>query len=75
MNLIIESPQEVQGFAHSFVNEQTGKQEQSYYIQGIFTTVNKKNRNGRIYPRALWEREIEAEQKAINAKTINTLGE
>ena len=75
MNLIIESPQEVQGFAHSFVNEQTGKQEQSYYIQGIFTTVNKKNRNGRIYPRALWEREIEAYQKEINEKTINSLGE
>ena len=33
MNLIIESPQEVQGFAHSYINEATGAQEKSYYIQ------------------------------------------
>lgn len=75
MNLIIEAPQEVQGFAHSYINEATGTQEKSYYIQGIFSTINKKNRNGRIYPRQLWEREVEAYQKEINEKTINSLGE
>ena len=75
MNLIIKSPQEVQGFAHSYINEATGAQEKSYYIQGIFSTVNRKNRNGRVYPRQLWEREIEAYQKEINEKTINSLGE
>lgn len=75
MNLIIESPQEVQGFAHSYINEATGAQEKSYYIQGIFSTVNRKNRNGRIYSRQLWEREVEAYQKEINEKTINSLGE
>jgi len=28
------------------------------FIEGIFATANKKNKNGRIYEKSLWEREI-----------------
>lgn len=75
MNLIIEAPQEISGFCANDINESTGKQEKSYFIQGIFSTANRKNRNGRVYPKNLWEREIEAYQKEIRENTINTLGE
>lgn len=29
------------------------------YIEGIFATANKTNKNGRVYEKALWEREID----------------
>ena len=58
MNLIIESPLETHTFTGYELDESTGKQEKSYYVQGIFSTPDKKNRNGRIYSRAIWEREV-----------------
>lgn len=75
MNLIIETPQEVQGFSSMTLNEATGKEEKSYYIQGIFSTINRKNRNGRVYPKSIWVNEVNNYQKEIQNKTINSLGE
>ena len=75
MNLIIENAQEVSSYVTQEINESTGKTEKSYYIQGIFSTPGKKNRNGRIYSEEIWRREVEKYQKEINEKTINSLGE
>jgi hypothetical protein len=33
--------------------------EKKLYIEGIFATAEQKNRNGRIYPKAILEREVE----------------
>ena len=74
MNLIIESAQEVESKIETFLDE--NKQEQkAYYIEGIFSTTNTKNQNGRIYPTKLWETEVERYQNEIRNKTINSLGE
>ena len=37
------------------LNETTGQVEKKYKIKGIFSTINTKNRNGRIYPEKLWK--------------------
>jgi len=39
------------------VDESTGKK--NYYIEGVFLQAEQKNRNGRIYPTAILEREVE----------------
>lgn len=57
------------------LNEQTGKTEKKYKIKGIFSTIGEKNRNNRIYPRDLWEREVANYQNEIANGTINTLCE
>lgn len=57
------------------LNEATGKKEKTYRIKGIFSTIGERNRNGRIYPRELWEREIRNYQTEIANGTINTLME
>lgn len=75
MNLIIENPQEVSSYTTQEINESTGKTEKSYYIQGIFSTPGKKNKNGRVYSEDLWKREVEKYQKEIHNKTVNSLGE
>jgi hypothetical protein len=38
------------------INENT--KEKEYYIQGVFSTFDQKNRNGRVYPKHILEREI-----------------
>lgn len=57
------------------INEATGKKEKNYYIEGIFSTPGQKNRNGRIYPLSLWEKEVAKYQEEIKNNSINTLGE
>ena len=57
------------------LNEATGKKEKTYKIKGIFSTIGEKNRNGRVYPRKLWEREVSRYQAEIANGTINTLME
>lgn len=57
------------------INESTGKKEKTYKIRGIFSTIGEKNRNGRIYPRNLWENEIKSYQNEISSGSINTLME
>lgn len=57
------------------INEATGKSEKKYKIKGIFSTIGEKNRNGRTYPRPIWEREVAAYQNEIKSGSINTLME
>lgn len=57
------------------INEATGQPEKKYKISGIFSTIGEKNRNGRVYPRNLWETEVNSYQNEINSGSINTLME
>lgn len=42
-----------------FIVEGTGNgKEKSHYIQGVFMQAEQKNRNGRIYPKTILEREV-----------------
>lgn len=52
MKLISEALQEVQ-----FMTEEVSGLKQ-YYISGIFMQANQKNRNGRVYPSDILEREV-----------------
>lgn len=66
-NLDIESAE--------ILNEATGQKEKTYKLKGIFSTIGEKNRNGRTYPRELWEREVTAYQNKIESGSIDTLME
>ena len=57
------------------LNETTGQVEKKYKIKGIFSTINTKNRNGRIYPEKLWKEQVEKYQDVIASGSINTLME
>ena len=75
MKLIMEDPLLLDGSIEETLNESTGNTERNYYISGIFSTPEAKNRNGRVYSRSIWEREVAKYQKEINEKSVNTLGE
>lgn len=75
-NLIFEvDGQELNIESSETINESTGQKEKSYKLKGIFSTIGEKNRNGRVYPRKLWEAEVQSYQNEINAGSINTLME
>lgn len=57
------------------LDESTGKTSKKYKIRGIFSTIGEKNRNGRIYPRELWETEVSRYQNNFQSGSINTLME
>lgn len=57
------------------INEATGVTSRKYKIKGIFSTIGERNRNGRIYPRDLWETEITNYQSNFESGSINTLME
>ena len=57
------------------LNETTGQVEKKYKIKGIFSTINTKNRNGRIYPEKLWQEQVAKYQDVISSGSINTLME
>ena len=57
------------------MNEATGEVEKKYKIKGVFSTINTKNRNGRIYPEKLWKEQVEKYQDVIKSGSINTLME
>jgi hypothetical protein len=75
MKLIMEGASLLSGHFEDEMNESTGSTERNYYISGIFSTPEAKNRNGRVYSRAIWEREVQKYQKEINERSVNTLGE
>lgn len=66
---------EVKGEVVEELNESTGTSKKTYYISGTFSTIGEKNRNGRIYPRQIWEGEVSKYQSEIDGNTINTLME
>lgn len=57
------------------LNETTGQVEKKYKIKGVFSTINTKNRNGRIYPEKLWTEQVAKYQDVISSGSINTLME
>ena len=53
MKLITEVVEDIQ-----YLTEQNDEGEKSYYIEGIFMQAEKPNRNGRIYPKEVLEKEV-----------------
>jgi hypothetical protein len=49
--------------------------QKNYYIEGIFSTIEERNRNGRIYPKQIWETNVQKYQEEIKKNSVNTLGE
>lgn len=75
MKLIMEEASMLTGSFEDELNEASGNTERNYYLHGICSTPEKKNRNGRVYSRQIWEREVAKYQKEIKEKTVNSLGE
>jgi len=63
MKLLIEEP------VHLIESAKLAEDsEKKYYIQGIFAQAELKNRNGRLYPKAVMENAVEAYQKLIEGR-------
>ena len=69
MKLITEQVESAEYLVET--DEKSGKK--NHFITGIFMQAECKNRNGRIYPKAVMEREVKEYQKLIDAK--RSLGE
>lgn len=54
MKLIKESVEDVQ-----FITEAAENGKKNYFIEGVFLQSETKNRNGRVYPKHIMEREVE----------------
>lgn len=59
----------------SFEQELSEGVEKKYRIKGIFSTPEKTNKNGRVYPRTVWEREVAKYQDVLNSGHPNCLME
>lgn len=70
MKLITEESQDIQYLVEE--DKKTGKK--SHYVQGIFLQAEIKNRNGRIYPRHVLQREVDRYNREAIA-TNRSLGE
>lgn len=71
MKLIVEDSLDIETVVE--LNEATG--EKTYVIKGTFSTPELKNRNGRIYPKKIWEDNVARYQEEIKNQTVNTLME
>ena len=68
MRLITEVTQNL-----NYLTEEKKGGGKDIFIEGVFAQANKPNKNGRIYPMSVMEKEIERYQKIINEK--RSLGE
>ena len=57
-----------------YISEANENGEKEYFIEGIFMQANKKNRNGRMYPTEVLEREVDRYNKEYVVK-IRAFGE
>lgn len=73
--IFFDSESELECSTETLINESNGNAEKHYKIKGIFSTIGEKNRNGRIYPRHLWEREVQKYQANFSNHSYNTLME
>lgn len=73
MKLMFETDAEIKSHFAQELNESTG--EKRYVIRGIFSSPGIKNKNGRVYPMSVWEREVTNYQKVINEGLPNCLME
>jgi len=71
MKLITELFEDVQ-----YISEAKESGEKEHFIEGIFLQANRKNRNGRIYPINIMEREVERYMKDVvsNNRAYGELG-
>jgi len=75
MKLIYDLDAQPEFVIEEEINEATGQSSKKYKIKGIFSTIGEKNRNGRIYPKDLWETEVTKYQQNFDSGSINTLME
>ena len=75
MKLMFDLDAQPEFIVEETLDESTGKTSKKYKISGIFSTIGEKNRNGRIYPRNLWEDNITKYQNNFESGSINTLME
>lgn len=59
----------------SFEMNESKEKTKKYKIKGVFSTIGEKNRNGRIYPKSIWESAVGEYQKYINGGDIRSLCE
>ena len=59
----------------SFEQELSEGAEKKYRIKGIFSSPEKQNKNGRIYPMQIWEREVQKYQDILKSGHPNCLME
>lgn len=54
---------------------ESGETRKKYKIKGVFSTIGERNRNGRIYPRHLWESAVSKYQDTLKSGSFNRLME
>ena len=54
---------------------ESGQTKKKYKIKGVFSTIAERNRNGRIYPRHLWESAVSKYQDVLKSGSMNRLME
>lgn len=64
MKLIKEHTEEVK----LIVEEAKGTKEKQYFIEGVFLQANLKNRNGRMYPQEIMQKEVDRYNKEYVSK-------
>lgn len=75
MKLIFENDSQLDYGVDEELNEATGRSEKKYRIKGVFSTIGERNRNGRIYPRNIWESEVSKYQNNFQTGSLNLLCE
>lgn len=58
-----------------YFNEATGITSKKYKINGVFSTIGEKNKNGRVYPKAIWESQVYKYQEELANGSSNCLME
>jgi len=75
MKFLVEDAVNLDATVEEELHESSGLKVKNYYIKGIFSTPDKKNRNGRIYPAKIWEEQVARYQNEIKNVTVNSFGE
>ena len=75
MKYLVEDAFKLEADVQEELHESSGLKIKNYYIYGVFSTPNMKNRNGRIYSSQLWEKQVQEYQHHINEVTVNAFGE
>ncbi len=70
MKLIYEVAED-KVIAEQTINEATG--EKKYLIKGIFSSPGIKNKNGRVYSKSIWEKEVASYQEVLKSGSSNSL--
>lgn len=73
MHLMFDMDSEPEFLVESLTESVNGQKK--YKIRGTFSTIGERNRNGRVYPREIWESEVRNYQTVLESGSINTLME